>query len=702
VQLTTKLQHNTPAATANSISGVDRNAERASFITEVNVDNHPSYRLYEEALRIKGRNPEQAIIMLEKALVFATNMNSANPLSSEHKLNVYAELIRLCISVKKYSQAADLMEGQLELVRQATSDRTVEVNILHQLGRLHFVMKNFAEAETCHALQQNLAHQIYDHKGEMQAFYGQGMSLHAQGMNEDAALMYKKYLDNAEANIDTKEVAIAHGRLGNVFRDMKEYDQSFASFKNQISVLRDLLNDTAGDTSILASLASAFGNLGMTYQLWGKLPLACNAYKKEIKLSRDLGMRELQAATTYKLGVTTIEMHLGINLKQLPNYFPSIPGGEGGIRSDSLFKDKREIWKLSGLLRYVMILREVLINKERDNFGSRGDGNILNSKKLENMLKSLNDGLDHFLGVLTLCEDEDNVRDGIVSEETHVNSLIYCGVLTVLKDGKYYHGNKHFQKCEQVLAFLRDKNEAIGKRNARTGDRTGQDFEKNRRLISSSEKLLCIMRNVLLLLLGEHEICLHNLQVMLDDEQRERFVDIKRDSPMLILIKSMLSACFLRTNDTKNAITNLESLMQLCEIERFGAGNAFGLLELGEIKSEQYREKLFTEDLEYARELFSALIDWAESVSNYEISSVAMDRLGDLIDFHLSNGEINSDAEFNELEQAVKNLRANSMAMRGRIGDMNGATEIQANLLLSAITANVEGRGAGVSAFMDR
>jgi len=138
----------------------------------------------------------------------------------------------------------------------------------------------------------------------MKAFYGQGMSLHAQGFCEDASHMFKKFLDNAEANIDMKEVAIAHGRLGIVFRDMNEFGYSFSSFKNQIIVLRDILNDTAGDSSVLASLAAAFGNLGRTYKKWGKLPLACNSFKKEIKLCRELGMVGMEVREEGKRATT--------------------------------------------------------------------------------------------------------------------------------------------------------------------------------------------------------------------------------------------------------------------------------------------------------------------------------------------------------------------------------------------------------------
>ena len=55
--------------------------------------------------------------------------------------------------------AGDLLEDQLELMNKPHR-RKDEVNILNQLGKLKLVMHRYEEAETCHAQQQNLAHNI--------------------------------------------------------------------------------------------------------------------------------------------------------------------------------------------------------------------------------------------------------------------------------------------------------------------------------------------------------------------------------------------------------------------------------------------------------------------------------------------------------------------------------------------------------------
>ena len=149
---------------------------------------------------------------------------------------------------------------------------------------------------------------------------------------------------------------------------------------------------------------------------------------------------------------------------------------------------------------------------------------------------------------------------------------------------------------------MRDENETAGKRLARRGKRADA-FEYKRKLLTSSEVLLCIMRNIMLLLFGQHEICLHNLEVMQEEEQGVRFGEVKQDSTMQILIKSMVAYCKMRGDDTKGSIEALESMMQLCEIERYGAGNAMGLIELGDLKTRQYEDQQYAEDYEYAKEV---------------------------------------------------------------------------------------------------
>jgi len=205
-----------------------------------------------------------------------------------------------------------------------------------------------------------------------------------------------------------------------------------------------------------------------------KLTISVAIYFSSLRLVVLIGV--LQAKTMFSLGVTTIEMHLGISLAALPNFFVFfgeeglIGGGGGGQGGGGLSKDRQEMWKMSGLLRYVLILREVKMGKERDNFGGKGGENLLNTKRLENMLKSLNEGLEQFKSVLKIVEECEKDGDGeLISCKIKINSLIYCGVLHCLKDGKYHNGNKYFEQCSLVLMEMRDESERLARKLATRG-----------------------------------------------------------------------------------------------------------------------------------------------------------------------------------------------------------------------------------------
>ncbi|GMI13222.1 hypothetical protein TrLO_g11225 [Triparma laevis f. longispina] len=297
--------------------------------------SHPSYRLFDEAMRVKPTNPERAIAMYEKALAFAQTMDNG----VEHRLTIYEELVTLCLMLKRWQHAGDLMEAQLELIRNERVDRKDEVRVLNQLGKVQYVMQKYEEAETCHAQQQSLAHQIYDHLGEMKAFYGQGVALHAMGHLEDACAMFKRYLDAADECSERKEISIACGRMGGVLMELGKVEESFVAFKRQIVKLRDVLKESPGDKAAVNSLAQAFGNLGKVYRMWGKLPLAHNALQKQLKLATDLNSVRTKASAMHELASTSIELKLGIKLDSLLKYF-------GDSMSDGVWDDY--LWEKSG------------------------------------------------------------------------------------------------------------------------------------------------------------------------------------------------------------------------------------------------------------------------------------------------------------------------------------------------------------------
>ena len=162
------------------------------------------------------------------------------------------------------------------------------MKVLNQLGKTHYEMGNYEDSEAVHSQQQALAHQIFDHLGEMRAFYGMGLALWKEKHLEEAKDMFKNYCDLAEEFCEEREVALAGGMLGGVNEELGLYSEAFVSFKKQISKLRDILSEAPADKAVVMSLCMAFGNLGNVYRKWGKLPLCFNAVSKQLKLATDL------------------------------------------------------------------------------------------------------------------------------------------------------------------------------------------------------------------------------------------------------------------------------------------------------------------------------------------------------------------------------------------------------------------------------
>ena len=363
---------------------------------------HPSYKLYEEGMRLKKSRPDQAIIVWEKALALATSM--PNNVSLHHRLHLYDSLVTLCLANKRLEHATDLMESHLEVIRQFTPDRTLEVRVMNKLGKTHFALGNYDESETCHALQQTLSYQIFDQRGEMQAFQGQGLALFGMRRFDEACVMFKRYLNLAEECTDKREVANAHGHLGLGYFEDDDLSEAFVSFKEQIIKLREVLNLTPGDREAASNMAGAFANLGKVYKKWGKAPLCTNALGKSLKLSRDLKNERMEAETSFELARVLVELRLGVDLNAIPKFVDRVPKGGVGSLDFSLNAVGKSLiipiysWKQTGWFAHLNVLLSFLTANAADS---------LASARLSGLRSLVNDAISHLSRALRLCRGKD-------------------------------------------------------------------------------------------------------------------------------------------------------------------------------------------------------------------------------------------------------------------------------------------------------
>jgi len=605
--------------------------------------SHPSYKLFDEAIKIRRIRPEQSIALCEKALMFSQSMQ--HEAGYEHRLNIYEDAVGTCLYLKRYEHAADLMEGQLELIRQSTTDRKDEVKVLNQLGKVHYVMENYDESETCHALQQSLAHSIFDHFGEMHAFYGQGMALYALRHLEDACEMFKKYLNNAEECSEDRDVAIACGRMGLTLLELGKLEESFMSFKKQITKLRKIFNESPGDNAVLSSLASAFGNLGKVYRKWEKLPLSSNAFAKQLKLAEDLGFRKMICESLYDLASVNVEMKLGVSLENIPKYV-----GFGGSEGEELWLE--HLWKQSGWAKHWALFRR--LSGRDKGFSSVAVGESVVEESIE-MLRRV-------------------IEDGAGSQELLWKSLVDAGSLMYLV-GDSKGGKEHFARAKELLGGM-----AMQQRGNDSSDEEEDDDEGGplgRKVDwDNAEYELKMKRIKVLLLEGVYLMMMRRWGEAAKPLGEVVGGDLAKNTVFIPLLGGgglMYGWCLHKLRRKEEAEMWLGKSLKCFDIARDGVGKAAAMLALVEIRvgpgggGRGRWTKLRVEELDMLVDIFGKCFDIGNEFDIVELQVVSLERLSEA---HEALGDNDVAAE----------LAKRAMKLRQATGDVAGMGHAQAIL----------------------
>jgi tetratricopeptide (TPR) repeat protein len=601
---------------------------QSTFLTEdvQNVHAHPSYRLYEEGIRIAGRRPHHAVALWEKALTFAQSLSQHA--GAQLKLKIYEAIVSVSLQLKKYEQAADLMEAHLDLIRESTSDRTVEVRVLNQLGKTHFLMGNYEESETCHALQQSLAHQIFDHSGEMTAFYGQGVSLYAEYFFEEAKEMFKKYLASAEEFSEEKDIAVACGKLGLVHYDLEEYSDAFVSFKKQISQLRDMLSVTPADKSTITNLCQAFGNLANVYRKWDKLPLCFNALNKALKLARDLGIEKLEGGARYSLASVILMMRTKIELQQNPTVY------YGGAEEEKMLDGY--IWSCSQWSGHKKIV-DMFLEGGAGEEGGGGPREIFNEilRHLDFCLASKSSG-----------------------SELLWNCLCDYGTVMFLT-GKPEEGAGFYAKCGDLLVEVEEDYDE-------KGVAMPDDIDEK---IASKRLQICLFEGMFRLMYSDWEGAMEKLELV-TGELAKSGDSLKQ----LAAAKCMVGWCLVKVGRSEEARKVFESSLKCFDILRDYVGMCTLRLSLGDLWKDEGKTKGMGSA--WGMDWYGKCFALAGEQELLEFQIGALEKLSDVHNFE-GDCEISTD-----LAKRGYNLRA-------LLEDNEGLTEAEAKLALKT-TQSIE------------
>jgi tetratricopeptide (TPR) repeat protein len=96
------------------------------------------------------------------------------------------------------------------------------------------------------------------------------------------ALEYtKKFLHSAQSLGDKRNLGVAYGVLGNVYRQQNRLDEAMDAYRRQLEIMSEL-----GD---IRSKTYALGNIGRVYRLKYDYPMAMEYYRRHLALAEELG-----------------------------------------------------------------------------------------------------------------------------------------------------------------------------------------------------------------------------------------------------------------------------------------------------------------------------------------------------------------------------------------------------------------------------
>lgn len=155
-------------------------------------------------------------------------------------------------------------------------------NALDRLGRLHFRLSDFPQAQTC--FEQCLAMQraLNDHGGIADALTGLATVIHYHAGNYTAAQeMYREALEMKRALGDRMGITVSLNLLANLACNMEDWSLAAAYYEESLAICRE--------TGAPLRTAVTLGNLGTVYHEWQQYDTARAMYEESVAISRRIG-----------------------------------------------------------------------------------------------------------------------------------------------------------------------------------------------------------------------------------------------------------------------------------------------------------------------------------------------------------------------------------------------------------------------------
>lgn len=208
----------------------------------------------------------------------------------------------------QFETAIQAYEQALTLYREM-GDRSGEILTLLNLGLAHSAFRQDEQAISFlePALTLIRAEEAADNEAQLrqrrlegEALGGLAIAYRELGEYEQAIALFREQIPILQELGDRFEEGRVLGRLGIAYRESEQYEQAIEVLQQRIEIAREI-GDRAGE-------GSGLGNLGLAYDGLGQYEQALEAYKQRIEIARELNQLDRESQTLGNMAETYISL----------------------------------------------------------------------------------------------------------------------------------------------------------------------------------------------------------------------------------------------------------------------------------------------------------------------------------------------------------------------------------------------------------
>ncbi len=215
-----------------------------------------------------------------------------------------ANRLHAAVSLKlgKADVALALLSQALEASMQDDRSPKTQMNVLYDLGELHYLQSNMEKALEFLGRYRDMIPPS-DPVPSIRADLFEGKIHHAQGRFQQAVALYSQAYASARQTSSLSDLANASNQMGNARRDEGHYSEAQRHFESALEIW-----DRIGMTEFVAGAHINLGNLGMSH---GDFKLTREHHQKALNAFQEIGNVRGVTLAQINLSVAAIELEEG-------------------------------------------------------------------------------------------------------------------------------------------------------------------------------------------------------------------------------------------------------------------------------------------------------------------------------------------------------------------------------------------------------